>query len=121
MAANGICSIIPQLRPGRGRDNEMASYQHPAGMSNHTINLTQKLCLVCMDQFPSHGVEGCLLYECVKCAHGKVCATCLKEWFIDACKNESKMPPKCCRIIPLSSTSNLLSSAEVGIRVYLYH
>jgi hypothetical protein len=40
----------------------------------------------------------------------------LKDWFIEACKNESRMPPKCsCSAIPLSSVSNLLNNAEIEL------
>lgn len=41
---------------------------------------------------------------------------CLKEWFVDACKNESKMPPKCyCSAIPVSAVTKVLSSTQIKL------
>ena len=53
--------------------------------------------------------------HCKRCASGDFCAGCLKEWFLDACKNESKMPPKCCSIVPLSAIANLLTSSQIEL------
>jgi hypothetical protein len=55
------------------------------------------------------------LDQCKRCASGDFCADCLKNWFLDACNNESKMPPKCCSIIPLSTVANLLDSSQVDL------
>ncbi|KAG9234394.1 hypothetical protein BJ875DRAFT_16154 [Amylocarpus encephaloides] len=51
-------------------------------------------------------------YRCDTCSQMIYCADCLKAWFLGACKNESKMPPKCCEIIPFETVSNLLKPTE---------
>jgi hypothetical protein len=53
--------------------------------------------------------------QCKRCASGDFCGECLKNWFLDACKNESKMPPKCCSIIPLSAVTKLLNSLQIEL------
>jgi hypothetical protein len=53
--------------------------------------------------------------QCKRCASGDFCTSCLKDYFLDACKNESKMPPKCCSIIPLSAVAYLLNNAQIEL------
>lgn len=76
---------------------------------------TLRHCGICLEQLAAEEFP----HKCLKCSHGGYCANCLKEWFIDACKNESKMPPKCCSAIPLSAVSNLLTTAQVNHREHL--
>ncbi|RDL37884.1 uncharacterized protein BP5553_05317 [Venustampulla echinocandica] len=68
-------------------------------------------CTVCLESVKPDDI----LYTCTKCTKGEYCATCLKDWFLDACRNEAKMPPKCCKAIPLVSISNLLTIAEIDL------
>jgi len=54
--------------------------------------------------------------QCKRCASGDFCAECLKDWFLDASKNESKMPPKCgCSAVPLSAVASLLTDAQIEV------
>ena len=55
------------------------------------------------------------LDQCIKCSGGDFCAKCLKEWFIDACRNESKMPPKCCSVVPLATVHHLLDHSQMEL------
>src|SRR4051794_12748647 len=75
---------------------------------------TTKHCLLCLEDFSTEDGADYFPHQCAKCQLSNICATCLKDWFIDACRNEAKMTPRCCRIIPLSSISNLLQPAEVS-------
>lgn len=77
--------------------------QHVAGM----VEQRPKTCMVCLET-PSQ-----FAHFCTRCFNGQVCSDCIKDWFMDACKNESKMPPKCCKEIPLASVSKYLGPAEV--------
>jgi hypothetical protein len=71
------------------------------------------VCIVCQEG----GVE--LPYDCQSCEASNICMPCLKEWFLDACKNESKMPPKCaCSAIPLSAVINVLTVDEASFWGY---
>ncbi|KAL2071594.1 hypothetical protein VTL71DRAFT_12829 [Oculimacula yallundae] len=54
-------------------------------------------------------------YRCGICVGTHYCVECLKDWFIDACKNESKMPPRCCSIIPLSALKDHLEVQETNL------
>lgn len=75
---------------------------------------TTKACSICLDQFWGQGsVETNFPYSCERFCGQVICITCLKDWFIDACKNESKMPPRCCCTVPLSAVSQLLSKDQV--------
>jgi hypothetical protein len=79
-----------------------------------SINSTHnaKRCMICLEE-DNPGDEIDFPHSCSRCSFGNVCAACLKNWFLDACKNESKMPPTCCSIIPLSSVSRYLTGNEV--------
>jgi len=77
--------------------------------------LASRDCGICLEKF----VAGEFPHRCIKCTNGSFCANCLKDWFIDACKDESKMPPKCCSAIPLSTISNLLTTVQVCYLGYM--
>ena len=70
-------------------------------------------CMICLETFSEGDIENNFPHKCLRCSSGNVCAGCLRQWFLDACRNESKMPPKCCSIIPLSTVSGLLKTHEV--------
>lgn len=74
-----------------------------------------KACSICLDQFSGQdSVRTNFPYSCERFCGQVICITCLKDWFIDACKNESKMPPRCCCTVPLSAVSHLLSEDQVS-------
>lgn len=70
----------------------------------------QRTCLVCMDKLD----EDLFPYKCTRCSAYSYCRECLKSWFLDACRNESKMPPKCCSVIPVSSVTDFLTMDQVS-------
>ncbi|KAI6710876.1 IBR domain-containing protein [Diplocarpon mali] len=57
-------------------------------------------------------------YRCHKCASLKFCIGCIKQWFLDACQRESMMPVKCCGPIPLFVVEGLLSTEQVGSKLF---
>ncbi|KUJ15631.1 uncharacterized protein LY89DRAFT_782914 [Mollisia scopiformis] len=69
----------------------------------------ERTCTVCMEDFG----EDMFPHKCTKCT-SIYCKNCLRSWFLDACRNESKMPPKCCTVIPLSAV-NFLTPAEIEL------
>jgi hypothetical protein len=74
-----------------------------------------KKCTVCLDEFV--GADTIAMnfpYKCDTCSAHMICLPCLKDWFIDACKNEFKMPPRCCTVIPLSVVVHSLTQEQVG-------
>ncbi|OBT73702.1 hypothetical protein VF21_06181 [Pseudogymnoascus sp. 05NY08] len=80
-----------------------------------TITIT-KVCSICLDQFSGQDSVGTHFpYSCERFCGQVICIACLKDWFIDACKNESKMPPRCCCTVPLSAVSHLLSKDQVDL------
>jgi hypothetical protein len=74
----------------------------------------QKICGICFEDSFEDDPENWFIYECSFCQVGVFCAKCLKQWFLDACKNEYKMPPCCCRIVPISAVSYVLQPSEVS-------
>ena len=74
-----------------------------------------KACSICLDQFSGQdSIQNNFPYSCERFCGQVICITCLKDWFIDSCKNESKMPPRCCCTVPLSAVSHLLSKDQVS-------
>lgn len=69
-------------------------------------------CIICGEKVDQHDPAN---HKCILCTKRKFCLDCLKNWFIAACKDETKMPPACCRTtIPVSIVSGLLTPAQVN-------
>ncbi|ELR04327.1 hypothetical protein VC83_04024 [Pseudogymnoascus destructans] len=99
---------IPQLQ----REIDLRAMMN-AGKKTTTIT---KACSVCLDRFSGQDSVGTNFpYSCERFCGQVICITCLKDWFIDACKNESKMPPRCCCTVPLSAVSHLLAKDQVDL------
>jgi hypothetical protein len=90
--------------------------QEPVRMANPTVVRPTKSCMICLDAYVGDEVESMFPHSCAICTAGNYCSKCLKDWFLDACKNESKMPPKCCTAIPLSTMVGHLDAAQVSSR-----
>lgn len=71
----------------------------------------QLACILCCETFD----EDLIPHRCPRCPTYIYCGGCLKDWFLDACRNESKMPPKCCYAIPISTIANLLTTEQVRL------
>ena len=71
----------------------------------------QKTCTLCLENFDTSD----FLHNCRRCSGGNICFQCLKDWFIDACRNESKMPPRCCSIIPLATISSHMTKDQAEL------
>lgn len=74
--------------------------------------ITCSICLESSDE--TKGEIRRFPHNCPKCSAGKYCEECLKDWFLDATKNESKMPVKCCMIVPVASGKGLLTIDQVS-------
>lgn len=82
----------------------------------------KKSCGLCMDEFEgAETIAAQFPYQCNGCSQKPFCLKCIKDWFLDACRNESKMPPKCCVAIPLAAIAEHLSAVEVPfLSIWLY-
>ncbi|KAL1999543.1 hypothetical protein VTN02DRAFT_4367 [Thermoascus thermophilus] len=67
-------------------------------------------CSFCLEDIRDNG--DIILKLCRKC-HVQCCGKCIRKLFLDACKNESDMPPRCCEPIPLALGRKVLSAEEV--------
>lgn len=73
-----------------------------------------KACAICLEVFEgSETIADMFSFHCNKCAQEPFCQNCINDWFLDACRNQSKMPPKCCSIISVAAVAGHLSAAEV--------
>lgn len=86
------------------------------GPSHHHSNASSllkrcNLCLEHLDVTPAN-----FPFKCPQCNSSQYCAVCIKSWFLEACKNESKMPPRCCSIIPSSAVKKMMAVEEVSKR-----
>jgi len=75
----------------------------------------QILCIVCLSTLPdtkdpSHVKE--VITPC-KIREHAYCTSCVKHMFIVACKDTTRMPPKCCDHIPIHYAKPLLSKEEL--------
>ncbi|PVH93208.1 hypothetical protein DM02DRAFT_733263 [Periconia macrospinosa] len=83
------------------------------GAVNDDINLVEveplKDCLICCEKIPRDqvAIEPCL-------CKNYYCVSCLKNMFLDACKDISRMPPRCCGIIPIHYVRPYLSEEELS-------
>ncbi|KAI9664149.1 MAG: hypothetical protein M1829_006016 [Trizodia sp. TS-e1964] len=55
-----------------------------------------------------------LVQACWEC-DGLYCVDCLKSMFLTACKDESRMPPRCCTTIHLGTVAPYLTEAEIAL------
>lgn len=92
--------------------------QQPVRHMMANSNTALRKCMICLDEFFGEDIKLNFLHSCGKCSAADYCTKCIKEWFIDACKNESKMPPKCCSVIPLSTIAIHLETAQASSPTY---
>ncbi len=88
--------------------------QQPVRHVMANSNTARRKCMICLDEFFGEHIKPNFPHSCGKCSAADYCTKCIKEWFIDASKNESKMPPKCCSVIPLSTIASHLENAQVS-------
>ncbi|KAH3932184.1 hypothetical protein HBI70_159430 [Parastagonospora nodorum] len=69
-------------------------------------------CLICCTDIPKDGNKDSLR-PCRSCSH-IYCADCVKNMFIDACKDSTRMPPRCCVPINLQYAKPYLTKEEVA-------
>lgn len=70
-------------------------------------------CCFCIEDIFDSDVDP-LLRPCGRC-HRPCCKNCIRKLFMDACKDESDMPPNCCIPIPIAYASIVLSIEEVSV------
>lgn len=110
--------IYKLIAPIVGRPDPSVSAVQDLGRRTFPTNSRpRKSCMICLEIYFGNETENQFPHKCHRCEKSAFCISCLKEWFIDACKNESKMPPKCCSIIPLSTVSNLLKKEQVSTAI----
>ena len=69
-------------------------------------------CLVCVCS-SRDGYK--FIHPCKRNKEHAYCIECMRTMFLAACKDESRMPPKCCGIIPLKIGLDLLSAADTKL------
>jgi hypothetical protein len=67
-------------------------------------------CLICTATFE----EGDKIIEPCKCG-SQYCAACLRKMFLDACKDQTRMPPRCCTIISIHHVRPYFSAEEAAL------
>ncbi|KAH7350860.1 hypothetical protein BKA65DRAFT_246201 [Rhexocercosporidium sp. MPI-PUGE-AT-0058] len=100
----GVPGYVPQYTP---------TQQQPAVPPPANIPPPLKTCSICLEQMDEK--QSNFPFQCPQCSTSQYCATCLKGWFMDACKDESKMPPKCCTIIPLSVVKKTVTVEQMNL------
>ncbi|KAH9218863.1 hypothetical protein DL95DRAFT_385094 [Leptodontidium sp. 2 PMI_412] len=105
-------SLQPPNIPGYVPQYPPAQRQHP-DPPQANVPPPLKTCSLCLE--PQDDKASNFPFSCPQCNASHYCATCLKGWFIDACKNESKMPPTCCGAIPLSSVKKSMTTEQMGL------
>ncbi|CAG8949517.1 hypothetical protein HYFRA_00007749 [Hymenoscyphus fraxineus] len=101
----------PFLSPYHPRQLPQPFLTNPPGMTSAEPSPT---CVICLGEKEASEFP----YKCPKnCPEQQTCNSCLKDWFIEACRNESRMPPKCCSAepIPFSTVLHLLSSEQIKL------
>lgn len=73
-------------------------------------------CILCTEKFEGEEVlKKQFPFECGTCSKRSYCVDCISNWFVDACRNESKMPPKCCYAIPVAIVATQLNVDQVSL------
>lgn len=83
-----------------------------AAASQRPPTLPSLQCNFCLEDMSKDGTV--ILKPCRKC-NAQCCGTCIRKMFLDACKNEANMPPRCCAPIPLAFGRKVLSAEEVTL------
>jgi len=74
-----------------------------------------KVCILCTRQYEGEEVvDAQFPFACRTCDTTTFCMTCIKGWFMDACWNESRMPPKCCYAIPIKTVAACMDAGQVS-------
>ncbi|KAI9717791.1 MAG: hypothetical protein M1812_004520 [Candelaria pacifica] len=73
-----------------------------------------KVCVTCTKFLTPKDDTPLDCYSCPGCS-SPYCITCLKSMFLSACKDQSRMPPRCCRVIQLSVVLPHLSDQEIAL------
>ncbi|CAA9958971.1 hypothetical protein PTMSG1_02499 [Pyrenophora teres f. maculata] len=102
-------------------DSEPAPAPMPAPLPNPVRKPSrgsaqgQVQCVICLSTLPDannakHAKEA--IKPCRDCEH-VYCASCIKHMFIKACKDTTRMPPKCCNQIPVHYAKPFLNQDEL--------
>jgi hypothetical protein len=70
-------------------------------------------CLICCMDMPKDSLVE-VLKPCLACT-SVYCAPCIKKMFLDACKDTSRMPPRCCVPLNIQQAKPYLTTEEVAL------
>ncbi|KAI9873453.1 MAG: hypothetical protein M1830_000397 [Pleopsidium flavum] len=113
--------VLPERPDGEDRDPlalvDTATHDPEAGLtqpqSNSDVSYQRptkcKDCVICTE-----AIEEGATYPCKGCKR-PYCVSCLKSMFLTACKDESRMPPRCCHMLQLSIVLPHLSQQEADL------
>jgi hypothetical protein len=70
-------------------------------------------CIICCVDLPKYGDKESIK-PCRSC-HSDYCTSCVRNMFIDACRDNSRMPPRCCAQINIHHAKPYLSADEAAL------
>ncbi|ORY14915.1 hypothetical protein BCR34DRAFT_202190 [Clohesyomyces aquaticus] len=71
------------------------------------------VCIICCEQFSRDQEYSAVIRPCKSCS-SPYCTACVKDMFIQSCKDLSRMPPRCCNMIQLHVALPYLTDAEAA-------
>lgn len=84
----------------------------PASVTGFGSPPQDEICCVCLVILATD--EGSIYRPCIRC-YTAWCGTCLRDTFLAATIDESRMPCACCFNLPLSRVRKLLSPGEIAL------
>ncbi|KAF2194937.1 hypothetical protein K469DRAFT_743654 [Zopfia rhizophila CBS 207.26] len=70
-------------------------------------------CITCCEEFSTDKEHSAILRPCRNC-ESTYCSQCVKDMFIKACREPSRMPPRCCNMLQLHVAIPYLTKAEAA-------
>ncbi|KAF2657045.1 hypothetical protein K491DRAFT_691415 [Lophiostoma macrostomum CBS 122681] len=70
-------------------------------------------CVICTERFPKSQEHTSFVHPCKPCG-GAFCTSCVKDMFVKACKDKSRMPPRCCNQFQLHVARPFLTDVEAA-------
>lgn len=110
-------SILRELEqlPGGVAEEEPLPVPQATKQQQPTPSPSLQDCLICCTPCDGPGKNPAKeIHPCSRCSNA-FCVPCVKAMFIDACKDLSRMPPRCCNQIPLHHVRAYLTQEEITL------
>lgn len=92
-------------------DVEAPTPSHP--IAPPVLQTPPPQCLFCCKDLPKDGTE-VVLIPCRRC-QSPCCASCIRNMFLEACRDATRMPPRCCVPFNIHIAKPYLSAAEITL------